>query len=78
MPRRDERHRRQCLYIQADMLDEIRTEADRQERSLSWIIQRAWILARKRVASMPGANDPVSSVNDDDVEAKPKATKPSL
>lgn len=78
MPKRNERHRRQCLYIQSDMLDEIRVEADRQERSLSWIIQRAWTLARKRVSSMPGANDPISPVNDDGVEAKSKATKPSV
>jgi uncharacterized small protein (TIGR04563 family) len=71
----NKRHQRQCLYIQVDLLDEIRAEAVRQERSLSWIIQRAWSLARGRLGAMPGANDYVTAVND---ESSPEAmSKPT-
>lgn len=42
--------RKQTIYFPSEMLDEIRREAERQERPLSWIIQRAWQIARDRVA----------------------------
>ncbi len=49
--------RKQSLYFPEDMLQEIQQEATRQDRSLSWIIQQAWRLARSRIASIPGMND---------------------
>jgi len=48
--------RKQSLYFPEEMLVEIREEAARLDRSLSWIVQRAWKLARKQVRAMP--NDP--------------------
>lgn len=51
---------KQSVYIQADMLREIEAEATRQDRSLSWIIQRAWKIARgeiKKVQSAPDARE---------------------
>jgi uncharacterized small protein (TIGR04563 family) len=39
------------------MLVEIREEATRLDRSLSWIVQRAWKLARKQVQGMPSDPD---------------------
>ncbi len=50
--------RKQSLYFPEDMLHEIQQEATRQDRSLSWIIQQTWRLARARIASIPGMNDP--------------------
>lgn len=64
----DKRQQRQCLYIQVELLDEIRAEASRQERSLSWVIQRAWALARRRLNAMPGANDYLGKANDESIE----------
>jgi uncharacterized small protein (TIGR04563 family) len=52
--------RKQSLYFPEDMLREIRQEATRQDRSLSWIIQQTWRLARTRIATIPGMNDPAS------------------
>jgi uncharacterized small protein (TIGR04563 family) len=49
--------RKQSLYFPEEMLLEIQREAARQDRSLSWIVQQAWKLARERVASIPGVND---------------------
>jgi uncharacterized small protein (TIGR04563 family) len=42
---------RQSLYFPKEMLDEIKDEALGQDRSLSWIIQQAWRIARLRVSA---------------------------
>jgi uncharacterized small protein (TIGR04563 family) len=47
--------RKQSLYFPESMLQEIKEEAARLDRSLSWVVQRAWTLARERVTSMPSA-----------------------
>ena len=39
--------RKQSLYFPEEMLKEIGAEATRQDRSLSWIVQKAWKAARK-------------------------------
>jgi uncharacterized small protein (TIGR04563 family) len=49
--------RKQSLYFSEGALDEIRFEAARLDRSVSWVIQRAWTVARKQVRAMPSAND---------------------
>jgi uncharacterized small protein (TIGR04563 family) len=43
------------LYFNSAMLAETQKEALRQDRSISWIIQAAWKLAREEVKRMPGA-----------------------
>jgi len=45
--------RKQSLYFPEDMLLEIQAEANRQDRSLSWIVQKAWKLARKEIMKFP-------------------------
>lgn len=47
--------RKQSLYFPDDMLMEIQAEAIRLDRSLSWVVQRAWMLGRPRVMNMPSA-----------------------
>jgi uncharacterized small protein (TIGR04563 family) len=37
--------RKQTILFPSSMLDEVKAEAARQDRSLSWIIQRAWCVA---------------------------------
>ena len=49
--------RKQSLYFPEDMLKEIQDEATRQDRSLSWIVQQAWKLARKDIQRYPSIND---------------------
>lgn len=39
------------------MLTELQTESKRQERSISWLIQQAWRMARLDLARMPGTTD---------------------
>ena len=52
--------RKQSLYFPEDMLREIQLEANRQDRSLSWIVQQAWRIARTEIMRFPSVNDVVS------------------
>lgn len=54
--------RKQSLYFPEDMLKEIQAEAARQDRSLSWIVQKAWKIARTEIRKYPSIND----IDDDD------------
>ena len=53
--------RKQSLYFPEDMLKEIEFEAQRQDRSLSWIVQQAWKLARPEMKRIPSVNDVVGA-----------------
>ena len=64
--------RKQSVYFPVDMLDEIQKEALRQDRTVSWIVQRAWKIAREEILLYPSINDPsgdeaqiLSAVSDD-------------
>ncbi len=46
--------RKVTLYFNAGMLSETQKEAIRQDRSVSWIIQAAWKIAREEVRRLPG------------------------
>jgi len=52
--------RKQSLYFPEDMLNEIQIEANRQDRSLSWIVQQAWKHGRDKIKSLPSVNDSLS------------------
>jgi len=49
--------RKQSLYMPDGMLEEIKTEAARLDRSLSWVVQRAWKHGRGKIKDLPGVND---------------------
>jgi uncharacterized small protein (TIGR04563 family) len=51
--------RKQSLYFPEEMLKEIGAEAVRQDRSLSWIVQKAWKVARKDIMSVPSVDSPL-------------------
>jgi uncharacterized small protein (TIGR04563 family) len=44
---------KQSLYFPKDMLGEIMQEAVRLDRSLSWMVQQAWRIARQEVGKLP-------------------------
>jgi uncharacterized small protein (TIGR04563 family) len=58
--------RKQSLYFPEDMLNEIQAEANRQDRSLSWIVQQAWRIARGEIMRFPSVNDVLSGVARED------------
>ncbi|MGE0872998.1 MAG: TIGR04563 family protein [Kofleriaceae bacterium] len=45
--------RKQSLYFPEDMLKEIQHEAARLDRSLSWVVQKSWKLARETLKAFP-------------------------
>ena len=49
--------RKQSLYFPESMLLEIQQEAMRLDRSLSWVMQRAWKLSRQDIRKLPSVND---------------------
>ncbi len=57
--------RKQSLYFPVDMLKEIQVEANRQDRSLSWIVQQAWKIARSEIMRFPSVNDVVDGTDEE-------------
>jgi uncharacterized small protein (TIGR04563 family) len=47
--------RKQSLYFPEEMLRQMQEEAIRQDRSLSWVVQHAWRLARERIGKLPSS-----------------------
>jgi uncharacterized small protein (TIGR04563 family) len=56
--------RKVTLYFNAAMLAETQKEAIRQDRSVSWIIQAAWRIARDEVRRIPTSGLAISPVAD--------------
>ena len=54
--------RKVTLYFNSAMLAETHKEALRQDRSISWIIQASWRIARDMVKQMPSSVPPASHV----------------
>ena len=53
----DGKSKRQALYFPSDMLKDIQGEAERQDRSISWLIQQAWRIARTELQKVPSTTD---------------------
>lgn len=51
----DEKAQRMSLYFPAHVAAEMRAEALRQDRSVSWLVTRAWNLAKAEIAKAPDA-----------------------
>jgi uncharacterized small protein (TIGR04563 family) len=61
--------RKVTLYFNSAMLSETQKEAIRQDRSVSWIIQAAWRMAREEVKRMPSSALSAPSTSDLPAEA---------
>jgi uncharacterized small protein (TIGR04563 family) len=57
--------RKQSLYFPESMLQEIKEEAARLDRSLSWVVQRAWKISRLEIKKLPSVNE-VDGGDDED------------
>src|SRR6476619_4614895 len=58
--------RKQSLYFPESMLQEIKEEAARLDRSLSWVVQRAWKISRLEIKKLPSVNEVDGGDDDDD------------
>jgi uncharacterized small protein (TIGR04563 family) len=56
--------RKQSLFFPEDMLKKMQNEAIRQNRSLSWIVQKAWQIAYEEIKQLP-AGDELSAKDED-------------
>ena len=56
--------RKQSLYFPEDMLEDIRQEANRLDRSLSWIVQRCVRIAIPEIRKLPSVNDVLEDSGD--------------
>lgn len=44
---------KQSLYFPAALIEEMQAEALRQDRSMSWLVQQAWLFSKERIAQFP-------------------------
>ena len=58
--------RKQSLYFPDEMLSEIQLQAQRLDRSLSWVVQQAWKMSKNELRKIPSPNDML----DDDPNAQ--------
>ena len=65
--------RKQSLYFPEQMLNEIQFEANRQDRSLSWIVQKAWKIARREIFKYPSVNDIADDADDERGKNEPSS-----
>ena len=45
------------LYFSAETVAQAKAEAERQDRSISWIMQMAWQIAHGHLQQMPGIDE---------------------
>lgn len=57
--------RKRSLYFPDNILREMQSEAKRQERSLSWIVQYAWRIARSELMRLPSVGSSGFAATDD-------------
>lgn len=41
------------LYLSEELIAQTKAEAERQDRSLSWMLQMAWVMAQEEIAKFP-------------------------
>jgi uncharacterized small protein (TIGR04563 family) len=45
---------KQSVYLPEDMLTQLRREAERLDRPLSWVLHQAWRLSSAEIEKIPG------------------------
>lgn len=48
---------KQSLYFPEEMLAELQAEAQRLDRSVAWLVERAWKIAKRQVMSLSTEDD---------------------
>lgn len=44
---------KKTIYLSDPIIQELEAEAKRQDRTVSWLIKRAWIESRKKIKEYP-------------------------
>jgi uncharacterized small protein (TIGR04563 family) len=45
------------LYVAVDIYEEMKLEAERQDRTVSWMVEHCWRLSRERIQQYPGVTE---------------------
>ncbi len=45
------------LYFPEELVTETKQEALRQDRSMSWVLQMAWMMSREQIKDLPGIEE---------------------
>lgn len=45
------------LYFPEELVTETKQEALRQDRSISWVLQMAWLMSREQMKDLPGIEE---------------------
>ena len=56
--------KKMTLYFSEEMIVEMKQEGLRQDRSLSWIMEVAWKIARERLQTMPGVDEFIDDIEE--------------
>jgi uncharacterized small protein (TIGR04563 family) len=64
--------RKRSLYFPDNILREMQSEAKRQERSLSWIVQYAWRIARSEMMRLPSVGSGGYRHEEEDMDHEPE------
>lgn len=62
--------RKRSLYFPDNILREMQSEAKRQERSLSWIVQYAWRIARAELMRLPSVGSSSFQHAEEDMDSE--------
>lgn len=49
--------RKKSFYLPQEFITEMEAEALRLDRSLSWVVQRAWVEGRDKIKNYPSMHD---------------------
>lgn len=52
------------VYVPDGIHEEMKAEADRQDRSVSWLVEHCWRLSRARLQAYPAVSDLVEDASD--------------
>jgi uncharacterized small protein (TIGR04563 family) len=53
----NQKNQKQSLYFPQGMHLEIKEEAERLDRSMSWVVARAWALSRTKIKEIPTSQE---------------------
>lgn len=54
---------KKSVYFPEKMMNEINRESRRQDRTVSWLLQRAWMIARAEIMGLETVTKPNSGSN---------------
>jgi uncharacterized small protein (TIGR04563 family) len=55
--------KRLSLYLPEEVYEDIKKEADRLDRSTSWLVRQTWRMSRSKIKAIKGTPNPPEDLN---------------